>query len=169
MCGISGIILKNNAKYGETIIHKMNDRIVHRGPDAEGVYQFDNVALGHRRLSIIDLTEAANQPMHKHGLSIVFNGEIYNYIELRNDLIKEGYEFQTNSDTEVILSAYHYYGKACTKKFNGMWSFLLLDENASELFVSRDQFGIKPLYFYQNNEFISFASEIKQFLALPDF
>ena len=169
MCGISGIILKNNAKSGEAIIHKMNNRIVHRGPDAEGVYQFGNVTLGHRRLSIIDLTEAANQPMHKHGLSIVFNGEIYNYIELRKELIQEGYEFQTNSDTEVILSAYHYYGKACTKKFNGMWAFLLLDENASEMFISRDQFGIKPLYIYQNKEIIGFASEIKQFLALPDF
>jgi asparagine synthase (glutamine-hydrolysing) len=169
MCGISGIILKNNLSPSEDIMHKMNNRIIHRGPDAEGFYQFENVALGHRRLSIIDLTESANQPMHKHGFSIVFNGEIYNYIELRNELIQVGYEFQTNSDTEVILSAYHYFGKECTNKFNGMWAFLLLDENATELFISRDQFGIKPLYIHQTNDFISFASEIKQFLELPGF
>lgn len=169
MCGISGIVSFTNLDNGLEIVHKMNERIIHRGPDAEGIFEQGNVYLGHRRLSIIDLSIAANQPMHKHGYTLVFNGEIYNYIELREELIILGYSFETNSDSEVILSAYHYFGADCTKKFNGMWSFLLLDPCKDELFVSRDQFGIKPLYYFQTKELISFASEIKQFLEIPDF
>ena len=169
MCGISGIVSFANLENGLGIVHNMNERIIHRGPDAEGLFQQENVYLGHRRLSIIDLSDAANQPMHKHGYTMVFNGEIYNYIELREELITFGYSFETSSDSEVILSAYHYFGADCTKKFNGMWSFLLLDPSKDELFVSRDQFGIKPLYYYQTKELFGFASEIKQFLEIPDF
>jgi asparagine synthase (glutamine-hydrolysing) len=169
MCGISGLVSFANLKTGLEIVHKMNERIVHRGPDAEGLFEQENVYLGHRRLSIIDLSEAANQPMQKHGYTLVFNGEIYNYIELREELKSLGYSFDTNSDSEVILSAYNYFGADCTKKFNGMWSFLLLDSSKDELFVSRDQFGIKPLYYYQTNELFGFASEIKQFLEIPGF
>jgi asparagine synthase (glutamine-hydrolysing) len=169
MCGISGLVSFANLANGLGVVHMMNERIVHRGPDAEGLFEQDNVFLGHRRLSIIDLTEAANQPMHKHGYTMVFNGEIYNYLELREELMSFGYSFETRSDSEVILSAYHYFGADCTKKFNGMWSFLLLDPSKDELFVSRDQFGIKPLYYYQTKELFGFASEIKQFLEIPGF
>ena len=169
MCGISGIVSFANLENGLGIVHKMNERIVHRGPDAEGLFEQENVYLGHRRLSIIDLSDAANQPMHKHGYTMVFNGEIYNYIELRDELKSFGYSFETSSDSEVILSAYHYFGAECTNKFNGMWSFLLLDPIKDELFVSRDQFGIKPLYYYNNKELFGFASEIKQFLEIPGF
>ncbi len=169
MCGISGIVSFANLENGLEIVHKMNERIVHRGPDAEGLFEHENVYLGHRRLSIIDLSEAANQPMSKHGYTMVFNGEIYNYIELRDELISLGYSFETSSDSEVILSAYHYFGADCTRKFNGMWSFLLFDQSKDELFVSRDQFGIKPLYYYQAKELFGFASEVKQFLEIPGF
>jgi len=169
MCGISGIVSFANLENGLEIVHRMNERIIHRGPDAEGLWGHDNVYLGHRRLSIIDLSHAANQPMHKHGYILVFNGEIYNYIELREELISLGYSFETSSDSEVILSAYHYFGAECTKKFNGMWSFLLLDPSKDELLVSRDQFGIKPLYYYHTKDLICFASEIKQFLEVPNF
>jgi asparagine synthase (glutamine-hydrolysing) len=169
MCGISGLVSFSNLENGLDVIHQMNERIVHRGPDAEGLFQNKNVFLGHRRLSIIDLTKAANQPMHKHGYSLVFNGEIYNYIELREDLKSKGYHFETNSDSEVILSAYHCFGTACVEQFNGMWAFLLSDPDKDELFVSRDQFGIKPLYYFQSKELIAFGSEIKQFLDVPNF
>ena len=169
MCGISGLISFSNLENSLDIVHQMNERVVHRGPDAEGLFAFENVFLGHRRLSIIDLSQAANQPMHKHDYTLVFNGEIYNYIELRTELISEGYIFETNSDSEVILSAYHHYGSDCVKKFNGMWAFLILDKSNNKVFASRDQFGIKPLYYFANNELIAFASEIKQFLELPNF
>jgi len=169
MCGISGVISISKLEKGLDVVHRMNERIVHRGPDAEGLFEHENVYLGHRRLSIIDLSDAANQPMHKHGYSMVFNGEIYNYIELREELKSFGYNFETCSDSEVILSAYHYFGADCTNKFNGMWSFLLFDPSKDELFVSRDQFGIKPLYYYQTEELFGFASEIKQFLEVPGF
>jgi asparagine synthase (glutamine-hydrolysing) len=169
MCGISGIVSFSNLENGLDIIHQMNERIIHRGPDAEGLFQNKNVFLGHRRLSIIDLTDAANQPMHKHGYSLVFNGEIYNYIELREDLKSKGYHFETNSDSEVILSAYHCFGAACVEQFNGMWAFLISDPDKNELFVSRDQFGIKPLYYYQDKDLMAFGSEIKQFLEIPNF
>ncbi len=169
MCGISAIVSYANLENGLSIVHKMNERIIHRGPDAEGLFEQENVYLGHRRLSIIDLSDAANQPMHKHGYTMVFNGEIYNYVELREELKSFGYNFETCSDSEVILSAYHYFGADCTNKFNGMWSFLLFDPSKDELFVSRDQFGIKPLYYYQTEELFGFASEIKQFLEVPGF
>jgi len=168
MCGISGIISKNTTEHYE-IIQKMNNRIIHRGPDDEGTYLDSNVALGHRRLSILDLSEQGNQPMTKHDFVIVFNGEIYNYIELREELKKLGYSFTSQTDTEVILSSYHCWGSECVKKFNGMWAFLLYNPKAQEIFASRDQFGIKPLYYNKNENLIAFASEIKQFLELPGF
>ncbi len=169
MCGISGLITISNFDNGSSIVQNMNNRIIHRGPDAEGIFESGNVHLGHRRLSILDLSAAANQPFHKHGFTIVYNGEIYNYLELKEDLKKEGYDFLTDSDTEVILSAYHFFGKDCVEKFNGMWSFLLLDTQNETLLVSRDQFGIKPLYYFQTADLLSFGSEIKQFLEVPGF
>lgn len=169
MCGISGLISFSRLGNGNDIVHRMNERIIHRGPDAEGLYEYKNVFLGHRRLSIIDLSDAANQPMHKHEYTLVYNGEIYNYIELKAELESVGYIFETNSDSEVILSAYHYFGEDCVRKFNGMWAFLLLDKTQNTVLASRDQFGIKPLYYHVNDSLMAFASEIKQFLELPHF
>ena len=167
MCGIAGIVCQNATTNLRTDIQKMLDVIVHRGPDGQGIFIEGNIALGHRRLSIIDLSENASQPMYyKNQYAIVFNGEIYNYIEIRENLIKSGYEFNTSSDTEVILAAYHYWGNSCVEQFNGMWSFAIFDKQKNILFCSRDRFGIKPFYYtYWNNNFY-FSSEIKQLLSL---
>ena len=166
MCGINGIISKEKDK--DKLIKEMNKRIVHRGPDAEGIYIDDNVALGQRRLSIIDL-EGGNQPIYNKDKSIliVYNGEVYNYKELKEELTE--YEFQTNSDTEVILHGYEKWGKELPKKLRGMFAYAIYDKNKNEIFISRDHFGIKPLYYYQNKDVILFGSEIKSFLAHPKF
>ena len=166
MCGINGIISKEKNK--DKLIKEMNKRIVHRGPDAEGIYVDDNVALGQRRLSIIDL-EGGNQPIYNKDKSIliVYNGEVYNYKELKEELTE--YEFQTNSDTEVILHGYEKWGKELPKKLRGMFAYAIYDKNKNEIFISRDHFGIKPLYYYQNKDVILFGSEIKSFLAHPKF
>ena len=142
----------------------MLEVIKHRGPDGEGTFYNDNFALGHRRLSIIDLSDAATQPMHQFGYTIVFNGEIYNYIEIREELLKSGYVFSTHSDTEVILAAYDCWGFDCQNRFNGMWSFALYDPKKQMLFCSRDRFGVKPFYFVDNGKCFAFGSEIKQLL-----
>ena len=166
MCGINGIISKEKDK--DKLIKEMNKKIVHRGPDAEGIYVDDNVALGQRRLSIIDL-EGGNQPIYNKDKSIliVYNGEVYNYKELKEELTE--YEFQTNSDTEVILHGYEKWGKELPKKLRGMFAYAIYDKNKNEIFISRDHFGIKPLYYYQNKDVILFGSEIKSFLAHPKF
>lgn len=166
MCGINGIISKEKNK--DKLIKEMNKRIVHRGPDAEGIYIDDNVALGQRRLSIIDLV-GGNQPIYNKDKSIliVYNGEVYNYKELKEELTE--YEFQTNSDTEVILHGYEKWGKELPKKLRGMFAYAIYDKNKNEIFISRDHFGIKPLYYYQNKDVILFGSEIKSFLAHPKF
>lgn len=166
MCGINGIISKEKNK--DKLIKEMNKRIVHRGPDAEGIYVDDNVALGQRRLSIIDLA-GGNQPIYNKDKSIliVYNGEVYNYKELKEELTE--YEFQTNSDTEVILHGYEKWGKELPKKLRGMFAYAIYDKNKNEIFISRDHFGIKPLYYYQNKDVILFGSEIKSFLAHPKF
>ena len=146
----------------------MTDVIVHRGPDGEGHFLYKNIALGHRRLSIVDLTVAGHQPMHyKKRYVITYNGEIYNYIELRKNLKEHGYNFTSQTDTEVILAAYDFWGIDCLNKFNGMWAFTIYDKISDEFFISRDRFGIKPLYFYQDDENLVFASEIKAILQHP--
>jgi asparagine synthase (glutamine-hydrolysing) len=167
MCGIAGIINTKNLKVNDNIISTVTDAAAHRGPDGRGVFIDNNVAIGHRRLSIIDLSNHANQPMqYGDDLFIVFNGEIYNYIEIKNELIKEGFYFSTKSDTEVILAAYKYWGKDCLNKFNGMWAFAIYDKAKQEVFCARDRFGVKPFYYATiNNQFV-FASEIKQLLVL---
>ena len=148
----------------------MTNVIEHRGPDGEGFYHGHQFAFGHRRLAIIDLDERSNQPMcGRDELVITYNGEVYNYIELRDELVKHGYNFKTESDTEVILAAYHFWGKACLDKFNGMWSFAIFDPRKNEVFVARDRFGIKPLYYTRVGENMGFASEIKQFTTLPNW
>lgn len=168
MCGIAGFI--NNKDNKNEIIKKMTDRIIHRGPDAEGFYIDDDIALGHRRLSIIDLG-GGDQPIYNEDKSkvIVFNGEIYNYLELRDILKKDGHKFKTNSDTEVIIHGYEKWGKDLPKQLRGMFAFAIYDKNDKSLFLARDNFGIKPLYYYQNNNTFMFASEIKSFLEHPDF
>ena len=122
MCGINGITFK-----GEKSIKLMNVTLKHRGPDALQYKLFSNLSLGHARLSILDLSSAGNQPMTKFGYTIVFNGEIYNYIELKEELKKKGYRFSTKTDTEVILAAYDLWGSDCLTKFNGMWAFAIYD------------------------------------------
>jgi len=163
MCGICGFNWGDNR-----LVLKMNEAQKHRGPDAGGSFVDGKVSLGHRRLAIIDLSERGKQPMsNKEGtVTIVFNGEIYNFQELRDDLEKKGYQFKSGSDTEVIIHAYSEYGPDCVKKFNGMWAFCIYDSVKNILFLSRDRVGKKPIYFYldkKTSKFI-FASELKAIL-----
>jgi asparagine synthase (glutamine-hydrolysing) len=144
----------------------MADTIHHRGPDDEGSFIHQNIGFYHKRLSIIDL-QTGHQPMSDAGLTIVFNGEIYNYLELKQELIQQGYQFKTHSDTEVILKAYQAYGERAVKKLNGMFAFLIYDQPKQRLIAARDHFGIKPLYFYEKEDLILFASEIKALLVHP--
>ena len=166
MCGIAGFIGKDKNK--KKILKAMCDRIAHRGPDAEGFYVKGDVALGQRRLSIIDL-EGGKQPMFSEDgkLVIVFNGEIYNYKDLKKEL-KE-YPFQTESDTEVLIYGYRKWGYDLPKHLRGMFSFALYDMEEKTLFCARDHFGIKPFYYYYNDGTFMFASEIKAFLDHPKF
>ncbi|MGH7597704.1 MAG: asparagine synthase (glutamine-hydrolyzing) [bacterium] len=171
MCGIAGIFsFHQNAPATSAQIQKMTDAIRHRGPDDEGFYVNGNIALGHRRLAIIDLSPDGNQPMAGPDGStwIIYNGEIYNYLELRAELKMSGHQFKSQSDTEVILHAYQEYGPDCVRHFNGMFAFALWDAQQHRLFLARDRFGIKPLYFYRNAHQLLFASEIKALLAVVE-
>ncbi len=160
MCGICGFNWKD-----EELIKRMNDRIVHRGPDQDGIYCDDEVSLGHRRLSIIDLSEHGRQPMYNEDKSIclIFNGEIYNFPELREILLQKGHTFSSNSDSEVIIHAYEEYGTGVLDKLRGMFAFALYDVKEKTLLLARDRIGIKPLYYYhkKGNQKLVFASEIK--------
>ena len=164
MCGINGIFFYEKSQKGSEAIKKMNTAIAHRGPDAEGIYQNEKAFLGHQRLSIIDLSDAANQPFYSPDKRyvLVFNGEIYNYQDIKKDL--SDYPFVTNSDTETILAAYLKWGKSCVKKFNGMFAFAIYDSVENKLFISRDRIGIKPLYYYHNDDLLIFSSEIRAIL-----
>jgi len=166
MCGICGAINYKEKIISETLINNMMVSIKHRGPDGEGAFTEDNTALGHVRLSIIDLSEQANQPMFSDdgNLVIVFNGEIYNYQDIKNEL-PEKYTFKTNSDTEVILNAYKEWGEECLHKFNGMFAFAIYNRAEKTLFAARDPFGIKPFYYYASENHFVFGSEIKAILA----
>ncbi len=169
MCGISGIINTDFKKVEKSEIKKITDLIEHRGPDDEGFFLKNNFAFGFRRLSILDLSMDGHQPMHYlDRYTIIFNGEIYNYLELRDELLKNNYEFKSGTDTEVILASYDFWGKNCVEKFNGMWAFAIYDKMQDEIFLSRDRFGIKPLYYCElGNKFI-FGSEIKQIIEFQD-
>lgn len=171
MCGIVGFVDKRNTKEKKEIIKKMADRIAHRGPDAEGFYVDKNVALGHRRLSIIDLTKNGSQPIYNEdkSMAIVFNGEIYNYESIKEDLIKKGHKFKTKTDTEVILHGYEEYKEKLFIRLRGMFSFVIYDKKKDELIGARDHFGIKPFYYYKTSDSFFFGSEIKSFLEHPDF
>jgi asparagine synthase (glutamine-hydrolysing) len=166
MCGIAGVIDWSFSKVEPSTVKTMTDAIRHRGPDGEGCYTAENIGLGHRRLSIIDLSDAGNQPMYIDDLVLIFNGEIYNYIEVRAELQQLGYTFSTASDSEVLLRAYQQWGKNCLTKFNGMWAFVIYNKTNKTVFCSRDRFGVKPFYYTVHNKQFIFCSEIKGILAL---
>ncbi len=167
MCGITGIFnFDINKSVDKFLLKYMTDIIRHRGPDGEGFFMEKNIGLGHRRLSIIDL-KTGDQPMFSDDGQkvLVFNGEIYNYIELREELKKKGYQFRTDSDTEVVIKAYEEWGYECQNKFNGMWAFALWDKGKQELFLSRDRMGEKPLHYAVWENTFVFGSEIKSLFA----
>jgi asparagine synthase (glutamine-hydrolysing) len=166
MCGILAVLQFDNKPIDRASVIRMRDTMVHRGPDGEGVYLDESVALAHRRLAIIDLSEGGRQPMKNEDGSIVlvFNGEIYNYVELREDLKKKGHRFFSTSDTEVIIRQYEEDGERCLAKFNGMFGFVLWDRRRRKLFAARDRLGIKPIYYFADHDRIIFASEIKAIL-----
>ena len=168
MCGIVGFIDKSKDK--KKIIKDMADLIIHRGPDSDGYYVDDNIALGFRRLSIIDLG-TGSQPIFNEEKDkvIIFNGEIYNYQTIKEDLLAKGHKFTTKTDTEVILHGYEEYGEKILNKLRGMFSFVIYDIKTKELFGARDFFGIKPFYYYIDDDVFMFGSEIKSFLGNPNF
>ncbi|MFR8901017.1 asparagine synthase (glutamine-hydrolyzing) [Hominenteromicrobium sp.] len=170
MCGFAGYIHNYGTFDKEEVIHKMADRIKHRGPDDAHYYIDDGIALGFRRLSIIDL-EGGRQPILNEDGSLVllFNGEIYNYQELRDELIKAGHVFTTKTDSETILHGYEEYGKKILDRLRGMFAFIIWNKNTKELFGARDIFGIKPFYYYKKGKEFMFGSEIKSFLSHPNF
>lgn len=166
MCGIVGIINKNKEAVSSQLLTAMAATIHHRGPDEDGIFVHNNVGFFHKRLSIIDLS-TGQQPMTFEDCTIIYNGEIYNYIELREELIKKNHVFKTTSDTEVILHLYKQYGDDFVNQLNGMFAFIIFDKTKNRLLIARDHFGIKPLYWYQDKEKIVLASEIKAVLAHP--
>lgn len=169
MCGFVGFT--NRIEGAEAVLSDMMERIRHRGPDAGGQYIDDEIALGHRRLSIIDVSEQGNQPIYNddRSLVLVFNGEIYNYKELREKLRAQGYVFRTQTDSEVLIHGYSAYGPALCSQLRGMFSFVIWDVKGKRLFGARDYFGIKPLYYAEMNGTFMFGSEIKAFLPHPHF
>jgi asparagine synthase (glutamine-hydrolysing) len=174
MCGINGIYGLKDANIAKQKLNAMNDCMKHRGPDDEGVFANEKIALGHRRLSIIDLSSAGHQPMTSfdNRYRIIYNGELYNFKELKFELQRvvagsgqQAYFFQTNTDTEVIIAAYARWGEDCLNRFNGMFAFAIWDEQEKELFIARDRMGIKPLYYFYTNGILAFSSEIRSLLS----
>jgi asparagine synthase (glutamine-hydrolysing) len=170
MCGIAGQYCLDGRAPDTTLLAAMSERLTHRGPDGEGTRICGSTGLVHRRLAIIDLTDEGLQPMTNEDgtLWLVFNGEIYNYVELREELVNAGHHFHSHSDTEVILHAYEEWGNECLARFNGMWAFALWDDRQMQLFCARDRLGIKPFYYTLAGGSFLFASEIKALLAHPD-
>lgn len=186
MCGIAGILMKAGVPGPRGALHDMQLSMAHRGPDDWGVVHLGSVerswrelpdadprwqiGLAHRRLSILDLSSAGHQPMrYMDRYWITFNGEVYNYLELRAELEREGYSFRSGTDTEVILAAYACWGTACFARFRGMWALLIFDQQTGLCVLSRDRLGIKPLYIWRGSDTIAFASELKAFRAIPGF
>lgn len=164
MCGISGIINKQFSIVDKTEIEQINNIVAHRGPDGEGYFFKNNISFGHRRLAIIDTSKYGSQPMNINDYVVTYNGEIYNYVEIKEELIELGEVFNTRSDTEVLLRSYIRWGAKCLEKFNGMWAFAIYDPIKDYVFCSRDRFGIKPFYYISNINHFAFGSEIKQLL-----
>jgi asparagine synthase (glutamine-hydrolysing) len=172
MCGLTGFIdYKKQSSFA--ILKKQTDTLYHRGPDGEGqeIYETSNaqIGLGHRRLSIIDLTEGGSQPMHFNHYKIIFNGEIYNFNEVKEELIKLGHTFSSHSDTEMILHAFQQWGVKCIEKFIGMFAFVLYDESKQEVYCVRDRAGVKPFFYYWQDGIFIFGSELKSLVAHPSF
>ena len=187
MCGIAGVFSSKKSISPE-VIQAMTEIVRYRGPDDFGYFGYNtqnrrftffkdfescaenfNLYLGHRRLSILDLTELGRQPFeYLNRYWITYNGEIYNYLEIKAELEAKGYTFRSHTDTEVILASYHEWGHNCLSKFNGMWSFAILDLESRSIFCSRDRLGIKPFYFYKSDSLFTFSSEIKQLLAVAE-
>lgn len=171
MCGIAGFFQNNNNLVSQAELKKMTDTLERRGPDASGVFYAEKCGLGHRRLSIIDLSSRANQPMESDDgvWKLVFNGEIYNFKEIRSSLEEKGVVFFSESDTEVVLKAFIAYGKSCLEMFKGFFAFAIYNTQNEELFIARDRIGIKPLYYYHKDGNFSFASELKAIVEYPYF
>ncbi len=171
MCGIAGIITSPDRKIDQAIIKRMTDAIIHRGPDEAGIYTAAGIGLGHRRLSIIDI-KSGQQPMTSTDgeVTIVYNGEIYNFVEIRAELEAKGYRFKTRCDTEVILYAYHAWGPDSVKRIRGMFAYVIYDNRSKQVFMARDRLGIKPLFYAPvGDRTILFGSELKALTAHPDF
>ena len=168
MCGFVGYVNKQKDK--KDTIKEMADLIVHRGPDSDGYYTDDTIAMGFRRLSIIDLNNGS-QPIYNEDKTkvIIFNGEIYNFKDIKGDLEKKGHKFSTNTDTEVILHGYEEYSEKILDKLRGMFAFVIYDKSTKEVFAARDFYGIKPFYYAMMGDTFMFGSEIKSFLVHPDF
>ena len=166
MCGIAGCYQQAD---GQKLVDIMTDRIAHRGPDAAGAWSHEDdrvtVQLGHRRLSIIDLSTAADQPLSKDGLTIVYNGELYNYRMVRAELVVRGVRFVTESDTEVVLEVWRHWGPEALHRFRGMFAFAIADERTGEVVLARDPLGIKPLYYLRRAGGVVFVSELKALVA----
>jgi asparagine synthase (glutamine-hydrolysing) len=172
MCGIAGFFSKNQS-LGFSTLEDMTNVLHRRGPDDSGFELYKknsiNVGLGHKRLSILDLSKCGHQPMTYESLSVVFNGEIYNFQEIKQELLSFGYKFDSDSDTEVIIKSFHKWGKECVDKFRGMWAFVIYDKNKNNLTLCRDRVGIKPLYYYASDDVFLFSSELKSFYQVKEF
>src|SRR5688500_503697 len=173
MCGIVGVWNRSGEQISPLELRRFTDSLAHRGPDGNGFYidPEANLGFGHRRLAILDTSDGGHQPMSslEDRYWIIYNGEIYNFLELRAELERFGYRFKTDSDTEVILAAYHHWGEDCQLRFNGMWALAIWDRAERKLFLSRDRFGVKPLIYYFDQYHFAFASEMKALLALDWF
>ena len=169
MCGITAVISLDKSNVSKEIMQNMTDAIIHRGPDGEGYFFSEGFAFGHRRLAIIDLSHKGQQPMLYKGNRIIYNGEVYNFQEIRAELVEKGYPFSSETDTEVVLAAYDFWGEDCVAHFNGMWAFVIHDVEKNVLFASRDRFGIKPLYWRHSQDYFAMVSEVKQLTFLLDW
>ena len=169
MCGFTGFVGSVDNK--EQVLENMMNTIIHRGPDSSGTYLDENVALGFRRLSIIDIGTIGDQPLYNEDKSLVltFNGEIYNYPELREELINAGHTFVTHTDSETLIHGYEEWGEKLVERLRGMYAFVIWDRKEKKLFGARDMFGIKPFYYAEMNGCFFFGSEIKSFLPHPRF
>lgn len=172
MCGLLGIV-DYKKSINTNLFNEMLNSLKHRGPDDEGIEVFSldscSVFLGHRRLSIIDISSNGHQPMLYEHLAIIYNGEVYNFKDIRQDLISEGYSFDSNSDTEVILKSYHFWGIDCVERFRGMFAFAIYDSKQQEIIIFRDRAGVKPLYYSLTDNALIFSSELRPLLNYPDF
>ena len=171
MCGITGLYHLNGQNVEKAVMASMTDALKHRGPDDEALWVDGPVGLGHRRLSIIDLSPRGRNPMSNEDgtIWITFNGEIYNYKDFKSDLLNKGHQFRSKTDTEIIIHLYEEIGPACIEKLNGMFTFGLWDGRRNRLLLARDRFGVKPLYYTRVGDTLAFASEVKAFLQLPGF